>query len=571
MRKIRLLLSLVLVAFPAAAGVTACGGDDGASSSGGPPDASANDGNNNGDTGASQDSGSSAPQAKASAVSAYLGQSVALDGSSSTGPNGFTYSWVVKAVPAGSAIATSSLAGATTAKPTFVPDKPGAYALTLTITAGAATSSVDVAATVVDPPVFYFHTENDAGAEFQASLNVVGAAAGNNGSAVSCFSRDGGSYDFLAANSAKVGTDWWEAPAGEPSRVVFGFETPADGGSTSILAATTSAATCVTPPTKLDTYVGDPPGGRSFEQPHFSPSGNRIAYVRNNVEGARIATIGFDGSSPRVVSALLALVDGGPNPDAGVEGVPGARPVWVDETTVAWLQVLDGANWQIVSAPDAANAAPTLLMSCTGEAPSQFDFLPSGEVIVSQASGTGNEKVSNIVAYPITAATKACGAARNISQLTSTSANSFAADFSLSPDKTRVAYQTNDDTAAKQEVVVARVDGTTPPVSIAAPLSGSNRGPRWVGGGAFITWGINGAQFDAGLTGNAVAVVAADGGAGRAAAISQPGTTTQAIGNGRFSCSFAPAVGSGVSVFGIAGILALRLVRRRRPLTPFSR
>lgn len=159
---------------------------------------------------------------------------------------------------------------------------------------------------------------------------------------------------------------------------------------------------------------------------------------------------------------------------------------------------------------------------------------------------------------------KACGTARNISQLTSTNQSSYARDFALSPEKSRVAYHTNDDATNKRELVVARVDGTTPPVSIATPLAGANRGPRWVGGGAFITWGIDGAQFDAGLVGNAVAVVAADGGTARAAAAAPSTGTTQSIGNGFIGCSFAPAVGSGVSLFGVAGVLALRLLRRRR-------
>jgi hypothetical protein len=419
---------------------------------------------------------------------------------------------------------------------------------------------------VVDPPIFYVHSEENGGVA-SVTFNVVGANGTDGGAAVSCFGTDAGSYGSTPRYSAMSGTDWWEAPAGQASKLVLVMEERADGGASTVLAATTSNATCATPPVKLDTAdVGATGTDRAFEQPRLSPSGARVAYVRATPDGARVATVGSDGAAPHRVAALGAWPDGGASPEAGLApSAPSVRPVWVNETSVAWLQVLDGDHWQIVSAPDQEGATATLMMSCTGVAPNQFDLLPSGEVLVSQQQGAGPAAATNLHVYSVTPGTKECVAARNLSGVTSTNGLSFAGDFSLSPDKSVVAYKTMDDTTNASVIRVVKVDGTGTPTTVATPLEGAYRGPRWVGGGAYLSWGIIGAQFDAGINGTAVAVVGVgiDGGVARAAA-SAPSGATEAIGNGYFTCGFAPAVGSSVSLFGLAGIFALRLVRRRR-------
>jgi len=65
---------------------------------------------------------------------AIVGQTVGLDGSGSFDPDGdvLTYSWTLQ-VPAGSL---TSLSGATTAYPTFVPDMAGTYIANLTVSDG---------------------------------------------------------------------------------------------------------------------------------------------------------------------------------------------------------------------------------------------------------------------------------------------------------------------------------------------------------------------------------------------------------------------------------------------------
>jgi len=86
-----------------------------------------------------------------------------LDGSKSVSPDGsaLTYSWTFVSKPAGS---TASLSGASTANPTFQPDKAGAYTVQLTVSANGATSSRAVAlvvaldnAALTSTPTYHFH------------------------------------------------------------------------------------------------------------------------------------------------------------------------------------------------------------------------------------------------------------------------------------------------------------------------------------------------------------------------------------------------------------------------------
>lgn len=80
-------------------------------------------------------SASAAPVAQAGGPSyvAATGSAITLRGTGSQDPAGgaLTYSWVLDTLPAGS---TASLSDATTATPSFTPDKDGRYAATLTVT-----------------------------------------------------------------------------------------------------------------------------------------------------------------------------------------------------------------------------------------------------------------------------------------------------------------------------------------------------------------------------------------------------------------------------------------------------
>ena len=76
-------------------------------------------------------SGNTQPVANAgSTQSAFVGSSVALDGSASTDADGntLTYSWTITSKPTGS---TTALSSATAQKPTFTPDVAGSYVFQL--------------------------------------------------------------------------------------------------------------------------------------------------------------------------------------------------------------------------------------------------------------------------------------------------------------------------------------------------------------------------------------------------------------------------------------------------------
>ncbi len=86
---------------------------------------------------------------------ANLGQTVTLNGSGSSNPSNagtLTYSWVFASRPPGSV---ATLQNPTSVTPTFVPDVPGDYLITLTVSNGTASSSATtrVSTHTVPPPI----------------------------------------------------------------------------------------------------------------------------------------------------------------------------------------------------------------------------------------------------------------------------------------------------------------------------------------------------------------------------------------------------------------------------------
>jgi hypothetical protein len=569
MRNLRSFAVLALSIAPLTAWVAGCGGDDSSSGTPDTPDSSNNtsssSGSVSGDSSTPDSNGPQAPSAKATSVTLYIGNVARLDGSTSTGAGTLTYAWGVKTVPAGSTIATANLTGANAATVTFTPDKIGVYELELTVTAGAQTSKATVTATVVDPPVFYYENADDAGTN-TARLLVGGATAGDGGKPVACFERDAGTYATYTRYTASGGTDWWEAPAGQPSKVAFIMESTIDGGQLATLYGTTSAGSCATPPTKLDFIAPSGAAGRGYEQPRISPDGNRVAFVRQAAgEGTRIATIGFTGTGLRVLAARNADNDGGADPDAGLSPVSvGSRPFWMGNTHVAWIESVTGDRWQVVRAADGANPTREIVMTCNGQTPSQGEVLANGDVLVTQGIASGGVQ---LVAYPVVAATKACGTPRVLVPVPDGGAG-FAQDFMLSPDGKEVAYWFSDALFGPtvSEIRAVKVDGTGSPRKV-GELGSPQRGARWIASGSMVSWGASGPQVvDAGFeAGTVIAVAPADGGSdGGPVKVAAQGATAQSIGNGLFQCDIGHAAGSGVAFFGIAGVALLRTLRRRR-------
>ena len=567
MRNSRSLAVVALSVLPLIAWVTGCGGDDSSSGGTGTPDSSttgtggsSGTTSSGGSSGSTLDSGPAAPTAAATAITLYIGNVAKLDGSQSTGASALTYGWTLKTAPAGSTITTASLATANAAATSFTPDKLGVYELELTVSAGGENAKTTVTATVVDPPVFYFdRDELDGGS--RARLLVTGATGGDGGpgKAVACFERDAGSYETILRRTAQSGTDWWEAPAGQPSKAAFIMETVFDGGQAQALFGATSNGTCAVP-TKID---GTPPTdgfNRTFEQPRISPDGTRVAYARQ-AGAAQVVAAGLDGSNLRVLGARFADDAGNGLPEAGLEFTPSSRPFWQGTTHVAWIERVGDAAWQIVRAPDAANATREVVARCTGSAtPQEGAFLPSGEIVVSQQTEGGS---TVLVAYPIVAATKTCGAARVLTPVPD-GGSLYATDFQVSPDGAEIAFL-----GSGSEPYIVKTTGTAPPRKI-AKAGTAPRGPRWVGSGAFVSWGIyEGSAPDSGVDDRAIVVASADGGTPEAGVafknVPVVGSNTESIGNGLWSgCNVGNGVGSGVVSAGLGALALLRVVRRRR-------
>jgi hypothetical protein len=487
----------------------------------------------------------------------YIGGVAKVDGSASTSASaGATYTWAMPSTPPGSGAA-PALTGANTAIVSFTPDRVGVYTLQLVVTLGGKSAQTTATVTVVDPPVFYYESaqDPDSGA-FAAKLLVAGGTAGDGGKPVACFERDaGGSYDLFVVHTATGGTDWWEAPAGQPSRAAFVMQEPHDGGSADTLYATTSTATCATSPTKLD-FVPPPAGiQHAFEQPRISPDGQRVAYVRQAPEGAQVATVGLDAANRRVLGSRVVDNDGGPLPEAGLDGFPRSRPFWIGNTAVGWVEDIAPDAWQVARANDVANATREVIARCSGAAPMQAAMLANGELLVAQPTGSAGMQ---LIVYPIVAATKSCGIGRVLTPVPDSGTTS-AGDFVVSPDGKQVAYQSFEDAVTETRVV--NIDGASAPRKVAA-FKGAQRGPRYIASGAFVSFGNDGPALDAGWEGGVIAVVPADGGD---AGVAANGPAIQSIGNGIFqSCSFTNGAGSGVAFAGIAGLALLRVARRRR-------
>lgn len=544
--------------------VAGCGGDDSSSGgSSGTPDSSTNTSSSGGSSGTptpTPDASPTAPSAKATTITIYIGNVAKVDGSLSTGESALTYAWTVKTPPPGSAITTAQLSGANTSVATFTPDKLGVYELELTVIAGAQSAKTTTTVTVVDPPVFYYDTSNDPDAgTFAAKLLVAGGTAPDGGKPVACFERDaGGSFGAFTRYTATGGTDWWEAPAGQPSKAAFVMETTFDGGTAQTLFATTSNGSCATAPTKLDAVPPPAAASHTYEQPRISPDGTRVAFVRQATNGAEVATIGLDGSQLRILGSRRVDNDGGALPEAGVYVAPLQRPFWQGTTHVAWIENDPNApdGWQIARAPDAANATREVLARCTGSAPSQAAFLPNGEVLVSQFV---TDKGAQLIAYPIVAATKTCGTGRVLTPAPD-GGQTNAYDFMLSPDGKEVVYRS--DEGAVSETRAVKVDGTSAPRKVSNTLAGgTKRGPRYVGSGSYVSFAVGASpDVDGGFDG--IVVVPTDGGGMSVAAT---GTSVEAIGNGWFqACNMGAGAGSGVALAGIASLALLRIARRRR-------
>jgi hypothetical protein len=577
----------------ASGSIAACGGDDSTATeqdSGSDVTTTPTDSGGQGDTSSSGDSNTDTAKANASDVTIYLGQIAALDGTTST-PAAASFAWTVESAPAGSTVVTSSLLNAATAKPTFTPDLAGDYSLKLTVTSGSATDSKVVKVKAVHAPVFYVNQNNqtEAGGP-TVDLRVI-TSGGTDGHGVSCgVPDDGGSASSTTRRAYAGGSDWLEGAPGQEAKVAFTMdERGGDAAYESYLATGTSSSTCngASKPKKVDNAANAAPNQTgSFYFPKISPDGARVLYVRNFTTGpvgARVATVAFDGTAAHSsISPYNAYADGGVQADSGFfNGFGGASnantyvpPRWAPGNKVSWaVSFSNSTRWQILVADDADNATPTPMMTCSGTV-LEYDFLADGTVIASAAVplADGAPPATDLVVLRPNAVTKECEVVKNLTNLASNT-GSVATDFSLSPDKRRVAFLMSDNTVdagagiTNSVLFTAAVDGSQPPAKVpGVPYGAATRGqgPRWIAGGTALAWGQSQSTIDAGDAGGmAVAVVSAGGGNARAVVATSATDGVSAIGNTLCSMSHGP--GSALMAFGsLAAFVGLVARRRRR-------
>lgn len=521
-------------------------------------------------------------------VKVYLGQIAQLDasGSTVTPSSPPTFKWVVDSAPAGSSIATASIFNAGSAKPSFTPDLVGDYKLKVVVSAGGAMAEKTVTVSAFEAQTIYFYTDDPDGGPIarygmRASATLTDAGSHD----LSCAVSDGGPYDTLALGYSAFAADFWEGPPGTDAKAVF-LQTDVhnDAGAGYSLNVVTTSSSCASAPTKLDEVAST--ADNLFLHPRFSPNGSRVVYLSKPKSGDVVLTVGADGSARHSIAPFAVRPDGGAFPDAGVgtnQGkILGLR--WVDDTKVAWLQIVNGSSWRIVVANDADNATVDVAMTCSalsGDLPTAFAFTADGSVLVTQRSkfhDGGTPAARDLLLYKANATTKACELVRNITQLDSDGGAqiSSVSEFAISPDGTQVAYVLFDshvDAGSGPQangVWTASLDGLTPPAPLpGAPTRGAVQfaGPRWLAGGALLAWPQAQASVDAGDGGNETIVVSpAGGGTPRVVANSQNGNGTKnvfAIGNGA-ACAIASAGGSGLVALGAAAAFVGLVARRRR-------
>ena len=126
-----------------------------------------------------------APSATVHAVAStpppvFVGQSVAFDASNSTTTQGtLAFAWTLSTVPSGSQLSMTSLESPSSPTSSFVPDAPGDYTVTVTVSALGASDSQQITVTAFSPQVMFAGGAiGDGGADASATLDYYVATLG---------------------------------------------------------------------------------------------------------------------------------------------------------------------------------------------------------------------------------------------------------------------------------------------------------------------------------------------------------------------------------------------------------
>ena len=180
------------------------------------------------------------------AQTVIIGNVVTLDGTGSTDADGepITYAWTLGSRPAGSA---ATLAGATTSRPTVVPDVAGSYVLSLVVSDGKlASTAAGVTVTANNPPAVFTQSATSLAPSTQLTLTTtVSAVLGNGGGVpltlgtLAFGGAAAGDYGLAAGNGCTTAR---VIPPGGSCTLVIGFSPSALGSRVASLAIPHDAA-----------------------------------------------------------------------------------------------------------------------------------------------------------------------------------------------------------------------------------------------------------------------------------------------------------------------------------------
>jgi MYXO-CTERM domain-containing protein len=521
----------------------------------GPGDSGPTEGGSSGEGGTCDVSGSD--------VSVYVGQTASLSATSSS--PGATFSWSLTAPPGSNA----QLQNGSTATPSLTPDVPGAYKLVLSASApGCASNSTLVTVTATLPRVLFAQGTIGGGAQ---ATYVVADLDGGNAQAVMCPDTENHVPNEIASYAAYAARayDFWEAPAGTPSKYAA-FTLDYSGGYSTHLFAGTTASSCDGSAPKDLGASGFGPGQPFGVQPHFSPDGTRFVVYDAQ---SNIVSYAADGSEHHTIAPYSSTTPGfDPTGHDGVTHAYPPRVEWLSSSqAVAWARST-ASGWQIVEANDTTNAQPTIIMNCTGVTPREIAMLADGSVIASyRAAPAAPENL-----YQLTVdSSQNCKVGHQYTNLAGAS-GSVATDFAVSPDGKTIAYLQLDTTTQDAAPWLMPPDASYPggyvytvPVSGGTPKQISSEpaifGPRWIGGGTLLVFTRLDGTHDGGLPAASVVVVAPNG-TGEQVVARGDGVTSFVSTSGSAACSATPGRTAPV-IAGLASLmvgLAAALRRRRR-------
>lgn len=503
-------------------------------------------------------------------VSVYLGETATIDASKSTTTQGsLTFAWTVSSIPAGSHISTASLTGADGAAVHFAPDLAGDYVLGVTARGLGSSDTRSAKVTAAVPRVLFAQGVTGAqggGGGQAAAYYIIADLDGGNAHPVLCPDIVNNAPNRLVpalyAAYASRAYDYWEAPAGQPSRfAAFTVDYAPDGLSIAThLWAGTSMSNCSAPPVDLGAMIFGP--GRPYgSEPHFNPDGTSFVVFDQQWH---IVTYAADGGRPpNVVTSYGVPYDQASQflDPVGVEANSGysvepPRVAWTaNGMDLAWARPTVG-GWEIVTAADKPNQTPTTYMTCTGVTPREIAMLPDGTVIASLRQTRNSSE--NIYQLKPDAQQK-CSQEHQYTNLAD-AGSSIATDFAVSPNGSQIAFLQIDtslqDAGAWIQgssqlpggyVYVVPVAGGTPRQVSSEPAL---YGPRWIGGGtALVFTRLDGMASSTGKPATSVVVISPDGG-GEHTVAQGDGVSTFVSTSGNAACSVGGGGGAAVGRLG---------------------